>query len=247
MEIIGHRGVIHEELENSFSSFQKAIDIGCQRIEFDTQLCADGEIIIMHDTNLRRTTGVNLRVTEINRDQAKSIALNNGESIPFFDELCEKFVTQIEFNVELKANSIALARTVVDTLKRFPNRKRCIISSFHLEPLVYLKEKHPEFERACLIEGHFHWPQLSLSSPVVMAQETATKIIHPWSQLVDANFMDQAKARNWTVYPYCALNREEEENREGVWTRMKTLGVDGLCTNFPRELKQWLEEIRVYE
>ena len=53
--------------------------------------------------------------------------------------------------------------------------------------------------------------------------------------------MDQARMRGWEVNAWVPMIGEEED-REGLWSVLQTLGIDGLCTNYPRQLKEWLSE-----
>ena len=51
--IIGHRGAMAHELENSMSSFEKAIEMGAHMLEMDVHATIDGEVIVFHDNNER--------------------------------------------------------------------------------------------------------------------------------------------------------------------------------------------------
>src|SRR5690606_26768392 len=120
----------------------------------------------------------------------------------FLEDLFDRYFSKVEFNIEIKQDSCALAELVARICLQHGNLDRIIISSFHPDPLVYLAENHPEVPRACLL-GEFHWPYCAhLAAPVFM-KSVHTNIIHPWAGKVDENFMDQARARGWIVYPYC--------------------------------------------
>src|ERR1043165_8826998 len=80
---------------------------------------------------------------------------------------------------------------------------------------------------------------LATLAPQVFLEKIGTNILHPHMGLVNENLMDQARARGWTVYAWAPMVGEEED-REGTWAALKTFGLHGLCTNYPRQFKRWL-------
>ncbi len=242
MLVIAHRGANREALENSWSAFAKAIECGSARIELDTQLSKDGQMVIMHDADLMRTCGHPARVSDLTRAELEKIKLLNGEAIPFLDEVITKLLPEIELNIELKGNTPQDAAEVARLLQNNPLHSKAIVSSFYSTPLEYLAQSHPELSLACLWGDVFVWPNFSHYSPLIFMQRVGASIIHPWTDYVTAEFMDQARNRGWKVFPYASF-RGEDDDREGMWAHLQTLGVDGLCTNYPRELKAWLNKV----
>ena len=247
MLVIAHRGANREAIENSWSAFELAIEGGATRIELDVQLSKDGDACIFHDDDLGRMLGTTALISEMNRHEIEQLKLPNGEPIPFLDQVIQRLLPRVEINVEIKGPREALSERVADLLHKNPNADRVIISSFHAEPLIWLKNHCPQLKRACLLGSDtFSWPFFSVMSPQVFMDQVATKIAHPHVDWVTENFMDQARARGWLVFPWVSMAGEEME-REGLWTALKTFGVDGLCTNYPRQLKSWLEEASLDE
>ena len=247
MLVIAHRGANREALENSWSAFELAIAGGAARIELDVQLTADGHAIVIHDDQLERTTGVRAQVSRLCRADLAKIRLSNGEAIPFLDEVVERILPRCELNVEIKGPSEPLARVTRDLLEHNPRRDAVIVSSFNWEPLVWLSRNAPSLQRACLwSRDTFSWPFFANLAPTVFLERARTHVLHPHVNLVDEHLMDQAAARGWTVYAWSSM-AGEEHNREGQWSVLKTFGLHGLCTNYPRQLKTWLEEASLDE
>ncbi len=246
MLVIAHRGANKEALENSWSAYERAVDIGAQRIELDVHLSADGEVVINHDDSLIHTTGKDLYFSKLTAAEIRKLKLLNGEPIPFLAEVIERLLPNIELNIEIKGKSTDLANAVAKLVRNHPKREKIIISCFYAAPLVWLKDHCPETQRACLWSSDsFEWPFFSTLAPPVFMEKTGSKILHPLSTLVTENLMDQARARGWRVYPWTTMVGEDHD-RESQWTILKTLGIDGLCTNYPRELKKWLLEVESY-
>ena len=246
MLVIAHRGANKEGLENSWDAFAKAIGAGATRIELDVQLSKDGHAVIMHDDELAKTAGLHQHISQLDRADLEQIKLLNGEPIPFLDQVIERLLPVIELNIEIKGSSEKLAAVVANLVAKHPRRERVIVSCFQAEPLVWLRRHAPEVQRACLwASDSFSWPFFATMAPTVFLEVAGTNILHPHTSLVDANLMDQAEARKWRVYAWAEMIGEDHD-REGLWTTLKTFGLHGLCTNYPRELKIWLEEADKY-
>lgn len=215
MQVIAHRGA-NEALENRWSAFELAIAAGSVRIELDVQTTADGELAIIHDEDLHRTAGTNQCISQLTRSQISKLKLSNGEPIPFLDDVIKKLLPHVELNIELKGNDVYQAEQTAQLVKKLGDPSRIIISSFHLVPLEYLAEEHPELTRACLWGRWWGWPYFAHFAPPVFMQRARSSIIHPCTSFVTAGMMDQAKSRGWTVYAYAEFNGEEADRRRLV-------------------------------
>jgi glycerophosphoryl diester phosphodiesterase len=242
MKVIAHRGAVKEALENSYTAYDLAVKAGADRLELDVHLTADREIIVMHDHDLNRTAGINCQIADLTRAELQQFNLKNGDPVPFLDEVIDRYLDQIEINIEMKGPDSELGSRVADLLSNHPLREKIILSSFDAEPLLAAKSKS-DLALACLLASPATWPLSGLSIPLNFMQHIGARIIHPNTRLLNDNFMDQAVRRGWTVYPYCELeNSEEEHDATDLWTSLLSWGVSGLCTNYPREMKLWLEE-----
>lgn len=242
MLVIAHRGANKEALENSWSAFELAIACGAARIELDVQLSRDGHAVVLHDDELLRTLGVPGRISTSDRRDLAKLKLRNGEPLPFLDQVIERLLPRIELNIEIKGPSEALAAEVARLVDPDRRRDAVIVSSFCAEPLLWLRRHNPDIQRACLWSADtFQWPLFATLAPQVFLDRIGTKILHPHMGLVTENLMDQARARGWTVFAWAPMVGEERD-REGSWAALRTYGVHGLCTNYPRQLRHWLEE-----
>ena len=246
MIVVGHRGANKEALENSWAAYELAIEGGAHRIELDVHLTADNEVVIMHDLELFRTTGKHGNLGMMTRAEVQTRKLLNGESIPFLDEVLTKIYPRCEINIEIKGSSELLAQKVAELLYKFSAVDRIIVSCFSVEPLQYFARHFADVKRACLWGDWPAWPSFADFCPILMMKNCRASILHPVAFWVTENLMDQSRARGWTVYPYVTM-KGEDRDRVGLWSTMTALGVDGLCTNFPRELAMWLVDVRTSE
>lgn len=235
MLVIAHRGNNKEVLENSYDAYERAVQCGAKRIELDIQLTKDQVPVINHDDSLIHTTKKDLYCSDLTFAELKQIKLIDGTPIPTLDEVLERFLHRIELNIEIKGNEIASSVQTVKRLAKQPHRDRTIISSFHLEPLLYFKAHAPDLRRACLIgDDEVHWPHLAHKSALIFMQEADSKILHPRYDQVSENLMDQAIARGWQVFTWATMVGEDQ-CMHAIWTTLKSFGIDGHCTNYPRE------------
>ena len=248
MLVIAHRGALNEAQENSWAAFEAAIAAKADRLELDVRLTKDKFPIVMHDDNLGHMTGHWVKVSELSLAELRTIKLKNGEAIPTLEEVVERLLPRIEINIETKDGGRECPRETGAVVKNSPHSEKVIFSSFRNDHLEYFRDYHRDIRRACLW-GCFESDARSLANiaPQVFLERIETNIFHPMAKLVSQNMMEQAKLRNWIVYPWDSVIGEENRDAEGLWTALKTYGVDGLCTNYPRQLRAWLEEIKLDE
>ncbi|MCX6126313.1 MAG: glycerophosphodiester phosphodiesterase [Proteobacteria bacterium] len=132
-------------------------------------------------------------------------------------------------------------------LKGSTQRDKVIISSFCRKPLIYMLDHEPDLQRACLTgDDELPWPFFSHLSPLNFMQDVKATILHPRFNMVTENMMDQARARKWKVYTWSTM-AGEDASRTNIWTILSSFGVDGHCTNYPREMLKWKKESELYD
>ncbi len=243
MKVVAHRGACTEELENSWAAFRKAVEIGADRIELDVHLTKDNQLAILHDANLKRTAGINKDLRDMTRKEIKEqVKLGNGEPMPFLDELVDELLPKIELNVEIKTEGVPVVEAVGKLLNDHPLAEKIIISSFNKATCADSARLFKNLKVALLwdkylwVPGSFQW------GPVRFMEQHGIRIYHPEAKLLMPAQMRVCKARGIQVVPWVGMR--DEINREQLWSYLMTVGVDGFCTNYPRQLKLWLEEAR---
>lgn len=240
MLVIAHRGNNKEAFENSFTAYEKSVECGAQRIELDVMLTRDGHAVINHDDHLMHATDKNLYCSKLHRAEFKGLLQQNGDPVPFLDEVVERFLDRIELNIEIKGNNPAAAEAVKKIISKHKLREKIIVSCFSPEPLIYMRDHCPDIKRACLTgDDDLPWPFFSHIAILNFMQMTSAHIVHPRMGQISEAFMDQCRTRDWKVYTWAPMIGEDTA-RESLWTLLRTMGVDGHCTNYPRELLHWL-------
>lgn len=154
-ELIAHRGNAAEYPENTLPAIRSALDLGARFVEFDVHLTADRQPVLLHDSNLKRTAGLDRNALEMTLAELADIRVNEEArlgsrftdvGIPTLAQavsVLESHPTATAF-VELKRASLrsfgqeAFVHKVVDALK--PIARQCVIISFDLATVHYVRQ-----------------------------------------------------------------------------------------------------------
>ena len=150
-----HRGLHGQgRPENSMAAFRASLE-GGYGIEFDLHLLKDGNIAVIHDSKLKRTTGAEGRIEDLTTEDLKNYRLEGTqETIPTFRELLDLYAGKAPLIVELKpvdGNHAALCRAACDMLRSY-NGPYCL-ESFDPRCIRWLKENRPDLIRGQLAEN----------------------------------------------------------------------------------------------
>lgn len=152
-----HRGLHSEGVpENSMAAFRAAL-VGGYGIELDVHLLKDGNLAVIHDSSLLRTTGAEGRIEELDAQDLWNYRLEGTkETIPLFREVLELFDGKAPLIVELKCadnNHEALCQAVCDQLEQY-NGLYCL-ESFDPRCVYWLKKNRPDLIRGQLVENYW--------------------------------------------------------------------------------------------
>jgi glycerophosphoryl diester phosphodiesterase len=157
--LMAHRGLPWDFPENTLLSFQRAIDLGADIIEFDVQQTKDGVLIIMHDQDINRTTTGSGSVSEINYCElikSKVLYTKNGpykqsQQIPKLSDLLKLIsrYPQIMLNCEFKCFEHDFILKVIAIIEQYNLIDRTVFTSFDYSILEYIKQKNIKY----LVQG----------------------------------------------------------------------------------------------
>lgn len=151
-----HRGLHDaEKPENSMAAFRAALENG-YGIELDIHLIKDGNLAVMHDTALLRTTGIEGKITDLTTEELANYRLNGtDETIPTFRQVLDLFAGKAPLIIELKSddNAEALVDTAVKAMEGYDGP--FCMESFDPRCVHLLKKKYPHIIRGQLTENYF--------------------------------------------------------------------------------------------
>ncbi len=169
MQVYGHRGAAGEAPENTIAGCVHAIERGVKRIEVDLQFSCDGDIVIVHDTTVDRTTKSKGKVLSHTTKALRSMnAAQFGPAwpgkrqvgIPTLNELLDATTALQKYQLEVKpGNKRTMCRMAEQLAERFPdnkNSKRIIITSSNVNVLQFVGELAPHLERGMVATKRQH-------------------------------------------------------------------------------------------
>lgn len=146
IQIVAHRAGAHLAPENTIAALQATIESGADYAEIDVQQTKDGALIVLHDANFRRTTGVNRYVWEVTLEETREYDAGSGEQIPTLEEMILEARDRIKLMIELKSTGKEshLVESVVDLVYQYEFYEQCCIASMDYGILEKVRELAPE-------------------------------------------------------------------------------------------------------
>ena len=219
MEIWAHRGCSYRYPENTISSFRAACEYEITGIEFDVQLSRDGELVVIHDEKVDRTTNGTGNVCDMMLDELKQLRMipneDTGllyETIPTLREVLSVLAPEcrekgILLNIELK-NSVVryegMEQKLLAMIHEFGLERFVIYSSFNPESVRLLKQLEPEVKTGILAASLKHCLEIN--------REIEADALHPYIHQLDIPDIRQHTAlpiRVWNVMKHEPFFPEE--------------------------------------
>lgn len=217
-----HRGLHDENLpENSMGAFRAALENG-YGIELDVHLMKDRKLAVIHDASLKRTTGYDVKITDLTTEDLVNYPLSNGELIPTFDQVLELFAGKAPLIIELKddGNSKALVDTAVKTMKGYEGAY--CMESFHPQCVYELKKHHSRVIRGQLVMDYFKEEKSPLHPALkwIITNQAANFLTQP--DFVSYRYSDRKTFSNFLARKFWSLQgvtwtiQSQEEHDQAV-------------------------------
>jgi glycerophosphoryl diester phosphodiesterase len=239
-QVFGHRGSAGTHPENTMISFQHAVEVGANGIEFDVQRVKDGTIVIIHDETVDRTTTGKGWVKDFTYkglqklDASYKFKKQYGIcKIPSLNELFEWSTNfpNLLLNIEFKNGIIeynGMEEEVINMAEKYHLSNRIIFSSFNHYSIVKCKMLAPHIETAALfMEG--------LYQPWEYAKHVGAEAIHPYHPVAKPIIISQSQAANVAVRPFTV-------NNEKLMTVFINQKCAGIITDYPEKAKLLIKQ-----
>jgi glycerophosphoryl diester phosphodiesterase len=239
--ILAHRGASTQAPENTLAAFELALKQGAHGIELDVKLSADGEVVVIHDPSVERTTNGRGRVSQLTLAALRELDAGSffsdefkGEKIPTLAEVFESFGKQMIINVELtnyKTPRDGLADKACELVRRFGLQENVLFSSFLSSNLKRTRSLLPDTPRGLLaLGGWLGWWSRSFGFTFGDYQALHPGLRDTTPQQVARVHRLKRRIHVWTV------NSADDMRRLIGW------GVDGLITDDPKLAKDVLSQ-----
>ncbi|ANU13185.1 Glycerophosphoryl diester phosphodiesterase [Planococcus halocryophilus Or1] len=235
---IAHRGASGHAPENTMGAFQKGFEMKADYIEIDVQMTKDGELVVIHDTTVDRTTNGTGKVGDLTLEEIRQLDAGSwfseaftGESVPTFEEVLAEFHGKVGILVELKAPELytgveeKVADALIDRNMNTPNNNKIIIQSFNHESMKKSKELLPNLSHGVLIGGS--WADVTEEQLAQFA--TYADYFNPTMKIVTDELVSNVHEAGMDIYPYTSRSSEQA-------LRLFDLNVDGIITDYPEHI-----------
>lgn len=236
--VIAHRGAAGEAPENTLAAFQLALEQGCDAFELDVHLSKDGQIVVIHDFSVDRTTSGQGAVNQLTVEEMKQFDAGAwfnptyaGERIPTLEEVIAMTPAHIQINVEIKGGiGQGMEEKLVELLRRMNRTASIIVSSFHFDCLRTLNQLEPSLRVGLLYD-------LNLKDYALLPKAAGVDAysLHPLFMRLEAEAVRAAVAQGVAVFPWTV-------NGEEGMAAMLEMGVSGIITDFPGKLRKLMEQ-----
>jgi glycerophosphoryl diester phosphodiesterase len=217
-KIVEHRGAGGYAPENTLLSFQRAIEIGCDRAELDVRLSKDNELIVIHDEEVSRVTDGKGLVKEMNLSELKKLNCAENQKLATLQEVINLCKGKIDLQIELKADGTPQA--VNELVVKSGIENAVVITSFNVGFLHEIKRQNPKLKVGLLFKEYSDelWK---------LADDISLDFVGPKFNIVTQELVTRAHELGKIVYAY-------HVNEKSIGEQLIALGVDEIGSDFPK-------------
>jgi glycerophosphoryl diester phosphodiesterase len=245
VEIIAHRGASFDAPENTLAAIHLAWQQQADAVEIDVQFSKDGQIVVIHDDNTRKTGGVPKKVREQTLAELKRLDVGHwkaakwaGQSISTLDEVIATIPNGKRLFVEVKCGPECLAEFQKAVCGGGKRRQQIVAIGFALEIMKLIKQKLPDIEVCWIAEFKRNWKTGGWVPRVETLIQKASDAGLDGLDLgakgpITAGLIKQVKEARLKLYVWTVDSPRTAQ-------RLIDSGVDGITTNRPGWLRQRL-------
>ncbi|WP_037781473.1 glycerophosphodiester phosphodiesterase [Streptomyces sp. HGB0020] len=216
---IGHRGVMGVEPENTLRSFVAAQHAGLDVIELDLHLSKDGALVVMHDTDVDRTTDGTGPIAEKTLSELRALDAGRGEHVPVFEEVLDAVNAPLQAEIK----DVQAARALAEVMLKRDLVARVEVSSFHDEAVAEITRLVPGVRTALI--GSRYGTDIVDRAVTVGASTVCLNIRRLTLEITEQARKADLRIIGWVV------------NTQDHLRLVRALQLDGATTDYP-EIKR---------
>lgn len=231
---IAHRGASGYAPENTIAAFDKAVEMKSDYIEIDVQRTKDGELVVIHDTTVDRTTDGTGYVKNLTFEQIRKLDAGSwkgeqftGERIPTFDEILDRYRGRTGILIELKNPELypgieeSVALELEERNMDKPQNEKIIVQSFNFDSMKKIDRLLPSIPVGVLTSSRLHITEQALKEFSTYAEYFNPNYGIVTKDLVDRVHSLDMKIASWTVRSQASADY------------LLDMEVDGIITDYP--------------
>jgi glycerophosphoryl diester phosphodiesterase len=255
--VIAHQGVDGVWPGDTMFAFEKSVETGAHVLEMDAHITEDGQIVLMHDEDVDRTTDGTGLIEDLTLGELKDLDAaydwsnddgktfpyrGQGIQVPTLDELFQKF-PDMRYVIEIKLTETPIGSPLCNLIREYGMQENVMIASFHDEAMQDFRSTCPEVATSAARDEVTKFVLLGkifLSGLIVPEYESIQPPYDPAESMnipiLTKRFIREAHARNIVVEPW-TVNDPDLMKRYIEW------GVDGIITDRPDLMIEVLQEM----
>jgi glycerophosphoryl diester phosphodiesterase len=236
VELVAHRGESADAPENTLAAFKLAYERSVPIIELDVHLSKDGRLIVCHDPDTKRTTGVDLKIKDSTYEELRNLDAGSwkgvkwaGEKLPTLDEVLATLPAKTRCFIEIKVGPEAVPAVAKAVRASGKGAAQLAIISFNADTLVAVKKRMPELP-TYYVSGFKRDEQTGVWSPglnelIATANHVgADGLDLSYKGPVDRDWVRKIKAAGLKFYVW-TVDEVDVARKYVEW------GADGITTN----------------
>jgi glycerophosphoryl diester phosphodiesterase len=230
---IAHRGgIVPGYPENTLAAFRHAIALHVDVIELDLRGTKDGEVVIMHDGTVDRTTNGKGRVSDLTLAELKKLDAGKGEHIPTYEDVLQLMTgTDVKLLLDIQNEATLSRKNVVQLTEKYNATLNVIVGARTLEDLRTFQTLNPNLRTLGFVR------ELTDVEPFLQA---GVHIMRLWPEWISANPELVTKLHDRGKPVWATADGAPREEME----RLISQGVDGILTNFPEMMNSVLADLK---
>ncbi|KAG8188833.1 hypothetical protein JTE90_004645 [Oedothorax gibbosus] len=267
---ISHRGGAGEFLENTIVAFENAVRKGTDMLEIDLHLTKDGKVVVSHDDNLHRVTGVNVKISDLcykdlpllKNDLPKGELITNESEhkIPLLEDVFTKF-PEMPINIDIKVNNDTLISKVNELIVEYKRENITVWGNFSNEVTQKCYNLNPNIPIYFSARRVIFLVFITYNGllPFIPLKESCLELLMPSIVLKNPSMMI-SRDKFWSRYMVWLIDKLlmrkalfEHLSKRGIQTyfwvlneeedfkRAFELGATGIMTDYPTKLRKFLD------
>ncbi|MBI3551889.1 MAG: glycerophosphodiester phosphodiesterase [Elusimicrobia bacterium] len=230
MRLIAHRGASGHAPENTEAAFNLALEMGAKAVELDVHQTRDGELVVIHDENLKRTGRRRGAIAKMTFKELLTADVGSwfspkfkGEGLPTLEEVIDLCEGRAEVHVEIKQGSRlypGIEEKVVEMVRRREAWRWTVVSSFDHSALYVVRAIDNQVRLGYLLG----WTRMPTAYEEM--KDLKAESLNLSARQVNAKIVKGCHERGHKVLVY-TVNAQKDADR------LARIGVDGIFSNFP--------------
>jgi len=217
MLLVAHRGASEYEPENTLLAFRRGLELGANAVEFDVRATKDNRIVVIHDSEVDRTTNGKGKVSDFTLEELKKLDAGKGEKIPTLQGALNAMYGKCTILIELKDKD--LEKEVVNIVKDLEN---ILVISFDAESVKKVKQLAPDIKTGLIFGKKIR----NIQGFLKLGKAIQVDWLLGKSDIVDETLIEEAHKWKFKILVW-VLNTKKSMQQYAV------IGADGIASDMP--------------